>query len=176
MFLPSFHRFKNMLQYRRRFVYAFVWMGLIDASLHLLNDWQWSSNLLLSWNIAVLSYIGLSLSALWNIDHHQILKHAQQQDASKWVILSWVFLSLVMCFIAIVIELAHLPDAAWLKAGHLALSILTIISAWFLMHSIFAIHYAHDYYLADAKGLEGGLEFPKTQHPTYPDFIYLNGA
>lgn len=170
----SFHRIKNMLQYRRRFVYTFIGMGLIDAILHLSNHWQWSSNLLLSWNIAVLSYLGVSLSSVWHIDHAQILKHAEQQDASKWVILLWVFLSLVMCFIAIVIELAHLPNAPLLKTGHLALSILTIISAWFLMHSIFAIHYAHDYYLADAKGAEGGLEFPKTPHPTYPDFIYFS--
>jgi uncharacterized membrane protein len=53
-----------------------------------------------------------------------------------------------MYLIAIVIELMHLPHNSMLTLGHLLLSLLTIISAWFLMHTIFAIHYAHNYYLA----------------------------
>lgn len=31
----------------------------------------------------------------------------------------------------------------------------------------------HDFYLAVAKHQDGGLDFPKTAEPTYPDFIYL---
>ncbi len=42
------------------------------------------------------------------------------------------------------------------------------------MHTIFAIHYAHDYYLALQQQQEGGLDFPKTSHPTYPDFLYFS--
>ena len=42
------------------------------------------------------------------------------------------------------------------------------------MHTIFAIHYAHDFYLAVAKHQDGGLDFPKTVEPTYPEFIYFS--
>lgn len=111
---------------------------------------------------------------LWHIDHHHILQRAIKQDASKWVILVLVIITLVMCFIAIIIEIHHLPKDAAIRTGHLGLSILTIISAWFLMHTIFAIHYAHDFYLALEKHKHGGLAFPSTPNPTYPDFLYFS--
>ncbi len=79
-----------------------------------------------------------------------------------------------MCLIAIVLELTHLPNDPTIKYGHLALSLLTIISAWFFMHTVFAIHYAHDYYLALADQQDAGLDFPKTAQPTYPDFLYFS--
>lgn len=121
-----------------------------------------------------LCLLTFTIKKLWHIDHHHILQRAIQQDASKWVILVLVIITLVMCFIAIIIEINHLPKDAAIRTGHLGLSILTIISAWFLMHTIFAIHYAHDFYLALEKHKYGGLAFPSTPNPTYPDFLYFS--
>ena len=42
------------------------------------------------------------------------------------------------------------------------------------MHTVFAIHYAHDYYLALADQQDAGLDFPKTAQLTYPDFLYFS--
>ncbi len=42
------------------------------------------------------------------------------------------------------------------------------------MHTIFAIHYAHDFYLALEKHKHGGLAIPSTPNPTYPDFLYFS--
>jgi len=128
----------------------------------------------MSWNITIYAYLLFTIKKLWHIDHHHILQRAIQQDASKWVILVLVIITLVMCFIAIIIEINHLPKDAAIRTGHLGLSILTIISAWFLMHTIFAIHYAHDFYLALEKHKYGGLAFPSTPNPTYPDFLYFS--
>lgn len=111
---------------------------------------------------------------LWRIDHAHILQRAMQQDASKWIILFLVIITLIMCFIAFIIEINHLPQDTTIRTGHLILSVLTIISAWFLMHTIFAIHYAHDFYLALDKQQQGGLDFPNTTRPTYPDFLYFS--
>lgn len=135
---------------------------------------SWSTCILMSWNITIYAYLLFTIKKLWHIDHHHILQRAIQQDASKWVILVLVIITLVMCFIAIIIEINHLPKDAAIRTGHLGLSILTIISAWFLMHTIFAIHYAHDFYLALEKHKYGGLAFPSTPNPTYPDFLYFS--
>ena len=135
---------------------------------------SWSTCILMSWNITIYAYLLFTIKKLWHIDHHHILQRAIQQDASKWVILVLVIITLVMCFIAIIIEINHLPKDAAIRTGHLGLSILTIISAWFLMHTIFAIHYAHDFYLALEKHKHGGLAFPSTPNPTYPDFLYFS--
>jgi uncharacterized membrane protein len=139
-----------------------------------MTSFGWSTCLLISWNIAIYSYLFLTLKKLWRTEHENILQRAQQQDASKWLILLLVILTLIMCFIAIVIEINHLPPDTTIRTGHLTLSVLTLVSAWFFMHTIFAIHYTHDFYLALEKHTDGGLDFPKTPRPTYPDFIYFS--
>jgi uncharacterized membrane protein len=37
----------------------------------------------------------------------------------------------------------------------------------------FALHYAHDFYVANAQGNPGGLEFPDLTTPDYSDFLYF---
>ena len=38
---------------------------------------------------------------------------------------------------------------------------------------MFALHYAHDFYVAQEHGKLGGLEFPKSPTPEYSDFLYF---
>lgn len=165
---------RTALQSRLYFFIIFpsllIWYFIFYSATHL----SWSTSILMSWNITIYAYLLFTIKKLWHIDHHHILQRAIQQDASKWGILVLVIITLVMCFIAIIIEINHLPKDAAIRTGHLGLSILTIISAWFLMHTIFAIHYAHDFYLALEKHKHGGLAFPSTPNPTYPDFLYFS--
>lgn len=174
MTIHALHRFKVAIQARPYFFISFALIAILYCIINISTNWQWSTTLLLSWNIAVVVYLILTMKALWGANRAHILKRAQQQDASKWLIIFLVILSMLMCFIAIVIELVHLPDIAIIKFGHLVLAISTIICAWLFMHTIFAIHYAHDFYLAVAKHQDGGLDFPKTPEPSYPDFIYFS--
>ena len=170
----TIHQIRSSLRSRPYFFIAFLLTAIFYVVIDFLTDWTWSTRLLLGWNISIFIYLILTMRVLWTIDRTHILKHAQQQDASKWIILLLVVMSLIMCFIAIIVELSHLPNVTMVKYGHLALSILTIIFAWLFMHTVFAIHYAHDFYLAVAKHQDGGLDFPKTVEPTYPEFIYFS--
>ena len=172
--IPTLQRLKTAMKFRPFFFISFLLTAVFYTLLNTFTDWSWSTNLLISWNIAVSSYLVKTMTTLWSVDHRHILQHAQQQDASKWIILLLVVLSLIMCFIAIIIELAHLPDVTGVKVGHIALAIFTIIFAWLFMHTIFAIHYAHDFYLAVENHQDGGLDFPKTPKPTYPEFLYFS--
>jgi uncharacterized membrane protein len=54
----------------------------------------------------------------------------------------------------------------------LALCILTVVSAWALTHTAYALRYAHLYYRDDDDG-EGGLEFPGKIDPDGVDFAYF---
>jgi uncharacterized membrane protein len=38
---------------------------------------------------------------------------------------------------------------------------------------MFALHYAHDFYMTDQHGTHGGLEFPGEPAPDYADFLYF---
>ena len=74
----------------------------------------------------------------------------------------------------IFLELAGVRDLAVpLKTGRIALAVLTIASAWAFIHLMFALHYAHDYYVDRSRGGNGGLQFPGETDPDYGDFLYF---
>ncbi len=61
------------------------------------------------------------------------------------------------------------PTQAHLR-GYVILSVLTVLSSWTLLHTLFTLRYAHLYYLPTPAG---GLNFPDTSQPGYADFAYV---
>ena len=71
-------------------------------------------------------------------------------------------------------ELATAQDMAGAeRSAHIGLAVLTIVSSWAFTQVMFALHYAHDYYSAVARGRAGGLAFPHENAPDYADFLYF---
>ena len=68
-----------------------------------------------------------------------------------------------------------LPE--WKKMLHVALSFVALGFSWLLVHTRFAFHYAHRYYVG-GKGARaahtGGLNFPGDRDPDYLDFAYFS--
>jgi uncharacterized membrane protein len=54
----------------------------------------------------------------------------------------------------------------------LTLAGLTVVLSWTIMHTIFAVHYAHEYYTGPKASPAKGLEFPGHEPPDYWDFMY----
>ncbi len=48
----------------------------------------------------------------------------------------------------------------------------TVLLSWGFVHSIFALHYAHEFY--GKKPAAGGLDFPGDKEPDYLDFVYFS--
>ena len=170
----KYSHWRNAIVHRPYFFASLCMTAVLFALLAMLTDWMWATQLLLAWNVSVWLYLALTLQKLWHTSSSHILSRAQAQDLGKWVILLLVVLSLLMCLVAILVLLAHMPTQSNFKMGHLVLAVLTVCSAWFFIHTVFAVHYAHDYYLTKHQGEVGGLEFPGTAEPLYPDFIYFS--
>ena len=56
---------------------------------------------------------------------------------------------------------------------------ITVVLSWLFAHTIFAVHYAHDYYNDLAESRPPGLGFPKQneeehEDPDYWDFLYFS--
>jgi uncharacterized membrane protein len=51
--------------------------------------------------------------------------------------------------------------------------VLTVVVTWLFMQSVFALHYAHDFYLARIRGVPDPLGFPGTRDPLYADFFHF---
>ncbi len=168
-------RLARGIQYRPYLSLTFGLGLLLFATLYMFTHWHWATCLQLGWNIAIWLYLFLILKMMWHLDASHILQRAKQQDEGKWAILTMVLIAIVICFISIVVQLGHVPkDHAVLKSALIVLTIGTIFSTWLLLHTLFAIHYAHDYYLAKSRHQEAGLDFPKTDQPDYLDFIYFS--
>jgi uncharacterized membrane protein len=60
------------------------------------------------------------------------------------------------------------------RAPHeLVLAAVTILLSWAFIHTIFGLHYAHEYY-GERGGKSGGLNFPGDETPDYWDFVYFS--
>lgn len=168
------HLGRSVLNRPHFFIALFI--GFITASIFTwFTSWKWSTILLVSWNTSISIYLLHVWQLMKSADHSQMQQQAKKQDESKWVIMLIVLLALTMCLVAILIQLSQLPSDHAAKLGHVALALLTIVSAWLFMHTVFALHYAHDFYMALSRNEEnGGLDFPGTKQPTYPDFLYFS--
>ncbi|MCU4414354.1 DUF1345 domain-containing protein [Acinetobacter sp. WU_MDCI_Axc73] len=161
--------------YNRPHFFTALLIGFVTAIvLTFTTVWHWSTTILLSWNISVGIYLIYVGKMMWQADHLAMQTQAKKQDESKWVIMLLVILALLMCLIAIVMQLSTITKNTPYQYWHLGLALLTIISAWLFMHTAFALHYAHDFYLARSHGKDDGLDFPKTKDPMYPDFVYFS--
>lgn len=174
MTIGIFHSLMSGIKNRPQFFLAFLTAAVLSILLFWLTSWSWSTNLLIGWNTAIWLFLANLAYRMWQADHSDMQEQAKRQDESKWIILLLVIMALIMCMVAIGAQLSDLPKTGWLKFGHLLLAFLTIMSSWLLMHSVFALHYAHDFYLARSRDQNDGLNFPKTERPTYPDFIHFS--
>ncbi|GAB3050673.1 DUF1345 domain-containing protein [Acinetobacter apis] len=162
------------IRYHPRFYFMLPFGLMIGLILHNLTSWTWSTTVLVCWNSAISLYLLTTYLLLKDDDHQDISGRAERQDEGKWLIFIFVCFALAMCLFAIFVNLSHIPNQADLKYAHIGLSLITIGLAWLLVHTIFAIHYAHDFYIEFNKEQSGGLEFPNTPKPLYSDFIYFS--
>lgn len=165
---------KNSICARPHFFSAIAIGCLSDVLLQTFNALPWATNLLISWNMSIAFYLIMVFKMMFQADHSAMMLRAEQQDESKWIIMLFVLMALIMCLVAIVMQLSAITKDTPFKIGHFALALLTLASAWLFMHTIFALHYAHDFYIARKHHRNDGLDFPQTKNPTYPDFVYFS--
>ena len=130
---------------------------------------------LLTWNIGAFGYLALAWITIARADAHMTKVRARLYDQSGFIIFLLVVTAACASVVAIgfvVGDIKALPF--WAKAAHLSLSVTALILAWLLIHTLFAFHYAREFYAvgADGQGLVGGLAFPGGNPPDYFDFAY----
>jgi len=126
---------------------------------------------LVAWNIAALAYVGLALRMMLAATHAHMRSRACSQDEGRHAVLFLVIATSVVALFATWTELAAAKDAhGFLKTAHVALAAMTVLSTWCVNQVMFALHYAHDFYLE--RNSHKGLSFPGEEMPDYFDFLY----
>jgi uncharacterized membrane protein len=70
---------------------------------------------------------------------------------------------------------SNLPEPT--RVLHLVLGGATTLLSWLMVHTLFAVHYAHGYYAPDEAHpghVRAGLQFPSEEAPDYFDFLYYS--
>jgi uncharacterized membrane protein len=136
-------------------------------------DWRPATRLLVGWDVAVGLYLALAFHMMTGSDVHRIRARAATQDEGQAAILVLTVLAALASLGAIVAELGAAPsEGAARPPIRLALAALTILLSWTFIHTIFALHYAHEFY--DAR-TGGGMAFPGGDaEPDYWDFVYFS--
>lgn len=145
------------------------------------DDWRLITRVLLGWNAGVLLYFMAVGAMVLAADQDSISRRAATQDDGRFTILILTILAAAAAFGAIFYQLLQVKDVHGLvRASHLALAAVTVISAWAFIHVMFALHYAHECFsvrmteaLLTAK-THGGLHFPGDETPDYFDFFYFS--
>ena len=92
------------------------------------------------------------------------------QDDGRFLILLVTALGAFASLAAIIFELGASKNSA----TALAFAIVTIALSWTVVHTAFALHYAHDFYRGKKPG---GLQFPSGDEHVdadYWDFVYFS--
>jgi uncharacterized membrane protein len=130
------------------------------------------TRMIAAWDIGVALYLVLAFALFAKADPASIRRHAALQDEGGAAILVLTAVAALASLGAIAFELIASGQAGRDEL-HLGLAILTIALSWAFTHTIFALHYAHEFYARDRhKG--GGLTFPGDEEPDYWDFLYFS--
>jgi uncharacterized membrane protein len=102
----------------------------------------------------------------------QMRETARNNDANRVLLLGLTGIVTIAILVAIAVELSAAKAPS---AGVILLVIGTLALAWLFSNMVYALHYAHLFYLGDDKGKDcGGITVPGTREPNYWDFIYFS--
>ncbi len=135
--------------------------------------------ILITWIAFALVIIILDWIIIFKAHPREIRKIASLQDSSRTLIFLFVIVASVVSLGAILFLLKSTKgQGEAVVSGHILLAMASVIVSWWLVHTLFALRYAHMYYDTDTDDGKtkpyGGLQFPDEAEPDYLDFVYFS--
>ena len=130
-----------------------------------------STRVIASWDIGVLVYLAAVYTMMAQSPWSEIANHADAQDEGAFAIFILTVFAGMASLAAIFMELAGADRAGETYGRAVAFGLATVVISWMFIHTIFAVHYAYEYYRDN--DCFGGLKFPDDDKPDYWDFMYF---
>jgi uncharacterized membrane protein len=127
---------------------------------------------MIGFDIAAFIFLIIIAPLLRRRDASHMRESSRRNDANRATLLAVSGVVILTILVAIGSEVSQKDK---LDAAGKALIIATLALAWLFSNAIYALHYAHIFYLQDGgtKRDQGGLEFPGRGEPDYADFFYF---
>jgi uncharacterized membrane protein len=128
---------------------------------------------LIGWDVGVLIYLIAAAIVMTQCSSASAMQsNAAAQDEGAWAILILTAAAGLASLIAIFAELAAIARTDPHYGIYVTLAIGTVVLSWTFIQTIFALHYAHEFYGTGEH--KNGLRFPGDTAPDYWDFIYFS--
>lgn len=135
------------------------------------------TRIMLAWDAFCICLLTLYWLIFYTTKPEQIRKLAPKEDPSRAVIFFITLIATSASMLAVIELLTAGHQSAYSKFIHLIIPIAGCIFSWCIVHTVFAVRYAHLYYDDDNENSSrhaGGLEFPKEHRPDFIDFAYFS--
>ncbi|MFT4052861.1 MAG: DUF1345 domain-containing protein [Novosphingobium sp.] len=141
---------------------------------------------LLGWRHAMMAGFDVAafifLLSIWPLleraEPNQMRRSAERNDANRTLLLG---ITGAVSLVVLVAVFSELQDKSDPRFTAMALVIATLALAWMFSNMVYALHYAHMFYMktdTDGDGAEQkdsrGFDFPNTKEPIYWDFVYFS--
>lgn len=134
---------------------------------------------LVGWLAYSLCYLGITWRWVAHLDARATRRRAQWFDPGA----AAIFVSATAAACASVVAVAMAVDTSRtlhgaVRWGYLAMSMTALASAWLLLQTVFALHYARVFYSKTSGEPDAarGLVFPGGAEPDYLDFLYFSAV
>jgi uncharacterized membrane protein len=129
----------------------------------------WALLPLIGWVVAALVFLLWTWSAVWPLDGPASERLSQREDPSTAVADVLLLATSVAAMLAVALVIFRASHSGSGGAGRLSLGVAAVVCAWGVVHTVFTLAYARQYYL----GAAGGIAFNQKAAPAYRDFAYL---
>ncbi|MEJ7935871.1 DUF1345 domain-containing protein [Sphingobium sp. AN558] len=148
-----------------------MFLALLASAAPLALLLPWHEAVMAGFDIAAIAFL-VTVAPLIEADPDAMRRKAAANDANRGLMLLLTGIVSLVVLVAVGMAVAQHggPDAA-----SIALLLATLLLAWIFSNLVYAMHYAHIFYLAGKEGKDsGGIAFPDTDEPAYWDFLYFS--
>ena len=129
------------------------------------------TRVLVSWDFAIIAFLWCCFVFMRKANGPQLQQRAVENAVGDRAVLAAALIASVASIGALVAELSsdkHYPP-------RFGIALATVVLSWLFVQIVFAIHYAHRYYMPGKDGgIAGGLAFGEAGEPDYWDFVHFS--
>jgi uncharacterized membrane protein len=154
-----------------RFILFVALLVVVSIGAGLYTDWLHA--IMIGFDAAALTFLLSCISLLNDTGAAAMRRHAAENDANRAGLLAITGAVTTVILITVGAELLQGGNRS---GAAISLIVGTLALAWLFSNLVYALHYAHMFYLKGEHGPgdSGGIDMPGTREPDYWDFVYFS--
>jgi uncharacterized membrane protein len=131
---------------------------------------SWKVAPLVAWDAGAAVFVTTTWLRISKYDSHLVRLHALREDPSRILADMVLLVASIASIAAVGVLLVASKDSGHAAGAALGLlGVVSVVASWFVVHTLYALKYAQQYYSKP----QGGVDFGHDKDPTYSDFAYL---